>query len=522
MTFLTDIADKNKAGAESGSGIVSDQTLHTVRRRVAAGALVMIMVRMSFRLLGIVNTLIVARILLPSDFGLVGLVTAAYTVLDLLSQMGLQAAIIRMPHPTRADYDTAWTLGLARSFLIAILLVVSAPFLAVYIHEPRTVQLTYVLAAVCVVQGFENIKLVDLQRELRYQRVFLYQVAGKIAGVAVTIPLAFYLRNYWALLLGICATRLTMVVIGYMMLPYRPRFSLAAWHALFHFSKWIMVGNVLIVLDNNAMTFLIARIGGSAGIGTYQVATQIGALPASEIAAPIRDPIYAGSARLAADIAQLRRYFFENLELMFAVITPLSLLICVLAEPTTLIFLGPKWVSAIPLIRYCALFALFDAVGHYTNGFYVLLGRQKDYYLAYAAVLAIRIPAIIVGGLYAGPQGALIAITVTAFLTMLLWNGFLPRALDVRPRDFVRATWRTVVGSVAMVLVVAILLREYPQPHGIFGQLLRFTILCGVGATIQIGVQMAAWALVDYPDGAERHAFRAIAHVWSRMGYSSA
>jgi O-antigen/teichoic acid export membrane protein len=512
-------ADIRPADAErpSDAAAASEQAIHSVRRGVAAGALFMVLLRFSFRLIGLVNTFILVRLLLPSDFGLVGLVTAAYSALDLLSQMSLQMVIIRMPSPTRDDYDTAWTLGLIRGVLIAGLLLAVAPFLASYIHEPRVVQLCYVLAAVSVAQGFENIRLVDLQRELRYQQVFTYQVVGKIAGVLTTIPLAFYLHNYWALISGIAAMRFTMIIMGYAMRPYRPRLCVASWHELFHFSKWLMVGNMLWVVDANVMTFLMGRIAGSAGIGMYQVGYQIGALPASEIAAPIRDPLYAGSARLLGDMNQLRRYFFENLELMIAVITPLSVGICLMARPIALIFLGAKWAATIPLIQYCAFYALFDAIGHYPAGAYIVLNKQHEYYGLLAVLLLVRVPAIVIGGLFFGTLGALIAVTATAVLAMVMWNAFLPRVLGARPRDFFDASWRTALASLVMAAALVLVIANYPEPKGFAPQLFRFSVICLWGAIFHIGTQLALWAFSGFPDGAERQAVRGLAMLKTRI-----
>jgi O-antigen/teichoic acid export membrane protein len=496
---------------------VSEDAFQSVRRGVAAGALFMVLLRFSFRLIGLVNTFILVRLLLPSDFGLVGLVTAAYSILDLLSQMSLQMVIIRMPAPTRDDYDTAWTLGLLRGALIAGMLLAAAPFLATYIHEPRVIQLCYVLAAVSIVQGFENIKLVDLQRELRYQQIFTYQVVGKIAGVLTTIPLAFYLHNYWALISGIAAMRLTMIVMGYVMRPYRPRICFASWHELFHFSKWLMVGNALWVVDANAMTFLIGRIAGTAEIGMYQVGYQIGALPASEIAAPIRDPLYAGSARLLGDMNALRKYFFDNLELMVAVITPLSIGICLMAAPIASIFLGVKWLSTIPLIQYCALYALFDAIGHYPAGVYIVLNKQREYYGLLVILLLVRVPAIIYGGLQSGPQGALIAVTATAILGMVMWNACVPRVLGARPADFLNATWRTVLATSVMAVAVIFAIAAYPVPSAGALQFLRFVVICFLGAAVHLATQFGAWAICGFPDGAERHALRILTLVRARI-----
>lgn len=138
----------------------------------------MVLLRLCFRLVGIVSTLILVRLLSPSDFGLFGLVTGASTILDTLSQLSLQIALLRMRQPSRAHFDTAWTLGILRALLFALMLAASASLLSDFVYDKRLQAICYALAVIIFLQGFENIQLVEYQREFRYDKVFLYQLAG--------------------------------------------------------------------------------------------------------------------------------------------------------------------------------------------------------------------------------------------------------------------------------------------------------------------------------------------------------
>src|SRR5215468_7350366 len=111
--------------------------LSTIRRGVVTGASFMVLLRLCFRLVGIVSTLVLVRLLSPSDFGLFGLVTGASGVLDTLSQLSLQLALLRMQKPTRAHFDTAWTLGLLRALFFALMLAASAHLLSNFINDQR-------------------------------------------------------------------------------------------------------------------------------------------------------------------------------------------------------------------------------------------------------------------------------------------------------------------------------------------------------------------------------------------------
>src|SRR4051812_20842984 len=102
----------------------------SVRRRVAIGAALMVAMRVAFRGIGLASTLILVRLLSPEDFGLVGFVTIAYSVLEQLSDFSSSVALIRMKSPERRHYDTAWTLGVFRGLLSGVLFAFAAPFLA--------------------------------------------------------------------------------------------------------------------------------------------------------------------------------------------------------------------------------------------------------------------------------------------------------------------------------------------------------------------------------------------------------
>jgi O-antigen/teichoic acid export membrane protein len=348
--------------------------------------------------------------------------------------------------------------------------------------------------------------------------VFIYQLAGKLSGFIIGLAAAFWLRNYWALVIGTAAARLLIVPLGYMMRPYRPRLDLSEWRTFFHFSKWLMVTNTLWVVDGSMIMFVLGRIAGPSGIGLYQIANQVGALPASEIAAPIRDPATAGYARAARNPELIRQSFLENLGLLVAVVMPLSLGIAVMAEPVTQIFLGPKWAAAAPLMSFCALFALFDAIAHFPGGLYLVLDRQKSLIYVLAVTLTIRICAVIVAARLAGMTGAMAALTASAFLNMFVWNGAVPAVINLRFSDIWRVTWRSGLSGIVMVTAVYFLMQAFPvSPQ--FPLLLHFVTIVLAGAAVLLAVQFSLWIMSGRPHSAESMALSLATKILRRLNF---
>lgn len=144
------------------------------------GSFWMILLRWTLRLIGLVSTIILARLLTPADFGIVSMAMIVVGILEVLNQTGQQLAIIRLEHPTRDDYDAAWTISALVGVIIAVAILIVAPFTQSYFHEPRAVIVMQCLALRAFLSGLENVGVVDFRRDVRFDRFFTYNAYPKI------------------------------------------------------------------------------------------------------------------------------------------------------------------------------------------------------------------------------------------------------------------------------------------------------------------------------------------------------
>src|SRR6185437_4494802 len=219
--------------------------MNDLNRQMAAGAAWMIFLRLAIRGLGFISVVILARLLTPADFGLIALATVIIAALELMSAFSFDVALIQKQGQSRAHYDTAWTITIIFSAITGLILVALAYPAARFYGDPRLQPIMYVLAAGTVVEGFQNIGVVAFRKEMDFSREFGFQISKKIFSFVVTVPLAFWLRNYWALVAGIVAGKAAGTIVSYMAHPYRARWSTAAWAELFHFSRWLFLNNFL-------------------------------------------------------------------------------------------------------------------------------------------------------------------------------------------------------------------------------------------------------------------------------------
>ena len=141
------------------------------------------MKRLAFKGIGLFSTLILVRLLAPEAFGIAAIASTAYDALNALSEFSFSLALVKMKNPTREHFDSAWTLIVLRGFAIGAMMFVSAPWIAAAMREPRLLDITRVMSLYPVLWGFENIGLIEFQRELRFDRLFVYDVLGKVVGL---------------------------------------------------------------------------------------------------------------------------------------------------------------------------------------------------------------------------------------------------------------------------------------------------------------------------------------------------
>jgi len=206
-----------------------------------SGSVWMIAMRWSMRLLGLVSTAILARLLTPEDFGLVAMSAIAVGFIEIFSQLGVELALIRHPNPQRRHYDTAWTFNILTGLFLGAVMVLVAPYAVAYFGEPRVEPVLWVLALAPLIKGAVNIGTVDFRKDLQFSKDFQFNFIPRIAAFFTTITLALVFRNYWALVIGTMMHGVYMLIVSFIIHPYRPWFSLQEHRSLLPSSFWVVV-----------------------------------------------------------------------------------------------------------------------------------------------------------------------------------------------------------------------------------------------------------------------------------------
>ena len=471
----------------------------------------MIGMRMTIRGLGVISMLILARLLVPADFGLVALATLVRGIVEMASQFGFDNAIIQNQKADHRHYNSAWTLNVIRGVVSGVVIVAIAGPAARFFNEPRLVDIMYWLALASVISGLENIGIVEFRSKLNFHKEYKFFVFVKLSSFIVTLAVAFAYRSYWALVVGIVVGATTMFVLSYTMHPYRPRFDLSKAGELFKFSKWLLVNEYLVFAAKNIDRFLIGRFLDAASLGVYSLAKEIATLMSSELVLPITRAIYPGYAKISHDPERLKEMFLHTLGLVFLFSWPMAFGIAAVAEPFTLVVLGEKWALVTKILPYLAIGGALYFAWVNAASLFMAAGRPHLATVMFVAGTVLRISLLTAGYYWNGLIGIAQATMVEPIVGFPIGYVLVRRIIDLDLTTYFRTVWRSIAASLLMFVAVTALggaVAELPDAA-------RLVLLIASGAAVFVAIQFILWRIAGCPSGAESQLIDLVRERWS-------
>ncbi len=321
--------------------------------------------RVLSRALGFASTLVMARLLVPADFGIIAMATSFSAAFDALSQIGLQQALLRREAEDEALHNTAFTLQLGRALITGAGIALAAPSVSHWFREPRLLPVLLVLAALCVISGCRNIGVVAFDRAMEFRPQFLIQAVPRLIQVPLTIGMGLWLQSYWALVIGIGLSKLLDLAMTYILHPYRPRLSLSGWRELTAFSLWTWAASLAAIVWDRCDPFVIGPAIGSDQLGIYLLGAELALLPVTELVSPAADILLMGFSMAQRQGARPIALALPTATALASLMMPLMIAVSVTAGYLVAGVLGPKWLPAQPVIAlatWAGLFAPFSFV----------------------------------------------------------------------------------------------------------------------------------------------------------------
>lgn len=327
--------------------------------------------------LGIVSTLVLARLLAPEHFGIVALVTIALQFFELLVETGNQQYIVQKDTLDDDDLNTAWSMDILIKSGIAVLVIACSPALAAWFEEPALTTALAVASLALPIRALKTPGMMRLAREINYRPLFRLTLWQKGLSFLTVITIALVEPSHWAIIIGNLVSASVLAAGSYRVDHHRPRWTLARFRQQWGFSQWLLMRGLVGFTRSQIDNLLVSRLFGTAQLGGYNLVREVSLLPALSAIIPMSEPLLAAIAESRSDPATLAYRVRLSLALLVSLLTPISAFIFLYPELIVNVLLGEQWQNFASLLRPFSLFFFTFCLFALISDAFIAQGRVK-------------------------------------------------------------------------------------------------------------------------------------------------
>lgn len=369
----------------------NDNLKADLKKRSVRGGAVTIAAQASKFILQMGSTVILARLLLPEDYGLIGMVTVAIGFAKLFKDLGLANATIQKAEINHQQVSTLFWINFAISCLTAVIVVALAPVASWFYQESRLTGITIALASTFIFGGLTVQHQALLRRQMHFTDLAKIEIVSTLSGVMVAIIAAWYGLGYWALVLMQIVTTAGNALGVWLACSWRPGMPVkgSGIKSMLAFGGNLTGFNLVNYFSRNLDNILIGRYWGSQQLGLYAKAYQLVLLPVQQINAPITNVALPALSSLQNDPPKYRRYYYKAMLLISTLGMPLIGFLFASADKAILLVLGEQWLEVVPIFQFLLPAAFNATIGIGLSWAYQSLGlvnRQLRWGLVSSAI----------------------------------------------------------------------------------------------------------------------------------------
>ncbi len=467
------------------------------KRALFKGAAWTIGLRWSIRAIGFVNTVVMARLLMPSDYGIVAMAYLVVGTIQAFVENGPSTALLRKNEVTTSEINSAWTLRLLQCLIAAGVLVLAAPIASQYFNEPKVMPVIWVLTIGLLMIGIGNIGTTLAQKEFNFSIDFKLGITSKILSVLVTITAGYFLRDYRALVLGILSGFLSGAFLSYALHPYRPRWETRDIRKIWDVSKWLTLSGVAGFVLGKTDEFVAAKIGTTAEYGLYNVGADLGQMPTAEIGPAMLKAMLPVLAALRGSVVEVNASVLKAVAVLCAITMPVGVGFAAISTTVTALILGSSWLGAAPFV---AAFAIASTLSGTLRPFDSLL-VMRGFVKIQSHIVFIELVAFVALAISLVPIHYLIGLVWARILSIAVRQLAVAISARVSCGMSLRATVYVTGRPALCALVMYFSVQSVASHFEALSMKLVFGAL--TGAITYTALMWASWLMVGRPPGLE-------------------
>mgnify|MGYP001098657510 CR=1 FL=1 len=461
--------------------------------------------RVAVRLLGLISTFVLARLLVPEDFGLVAIASGVIGLLQSFSDLSFNQALIRFQEVDDDDYSTAWTLNLLRGMLLCLLLLALAYPLSLSLDDARLFLVLIVVSVIPLAGGLENPRLILFEKQLRFDVLFRVMVITKLSGVLVTIVLACLWRSYWVLIIGMITTTLMRTLLSFFYAKGKLRFAVSSWKKIFGFSGWVSGEKMLTALGARLDPIILAYFVTPHVVGLLHIARELSYMSFTEIVYPLRRVLYPALSTGTTTDEEFINTYKKSVGGLFFVLAPVCVGFALTVPDLIPVVLGQGWLETIVPIQILTLSLGISILGQATHSATMAKGVPRYLFYGGLIIAPIRLAIFFVLVMYYGFYGAVFGISFGILLTAIVHLFISKMVTGIGMLQHVLLVKRSLLPLLAMCgAVYGLSALVFADAHQVGTHILRLVVMVPVGVLVYSAAYYVLWIFWGKPAGPER------------------
>lgn len=391
---------------------------------------------------GFVQGIVLARLLIPSDYGLIAMIGVFFSVSYSLIDTGFTSALIRNKEKRDIDYSTVYVTNVALSFILSVVLCLCSTAIAEFYHEPQLKQIVCVNALLMFLGSFVAVQGTRLTIELKFKVKSIINVVVTVTTGLASIVMAYMGYGVWALIYPNFVSLLMKIILYWYYQRWFPglKFSWDVYKRYFSYGSKLMLSGLLNTLYSNISPLVIGRFYSASSLGYYTKAQSYAALPSTTVTGILGKVTFPVLTKIQDD-EKLQLVYRKMIRVSAYVVFPIMFILAILARPLVIVLITEKWINSVVFLQVLCFSMMWYPI-HALNLNLLMVKGRSDLFLRLeiikkvlgVVILGITIPLGLLAMCYGGVVSSILCLFINTYYTGKLINvGFMRQMKDLTP-----------------------------------------------------------------------------------------
>lgn len=375
-----------------------------------------------------ISNLVLARLLMPSDYGCIGMLHVFIAISSIFVSAGFGSALVQKKKPTHIDYTSVFYWNLSASIIFYWILFFCGPAIARFYSMPELCPVLRVQSLSLIIQAFSTVQSCQLQKQIRFKELSMRNLLASFVGTVVAITLAFFGFGVWSLVWNNIVASACGVILLWKMSEWRPtwEFSWQSLKELFSFGGLMALSSFMETLYGNILSLILGKWYSSSDLGYYTQARKLEQVPTEAMGSIVSSVSFPVFSTLQDDIEKLRYGVRKNIKSIMYLNIPLMFLLCVIADPLIHFLYGAKWESSILYFQLLCLGGALYTLNSINVNVIKALGKSNIFFFtqltkrAISLLLIIAVAVIGKKGIIDGVLGLVAVLSASFYLNAVI------------------------------------------------------------------------------------------------------